>query len=394
MKYTVDPIVIIAANRTPIGAFLGQLKNLSAADLSALLLKKMLAKFSKDIQIDEAFIGNVLQAGQGQAPARQAILKAQLNNNIPCTTINKMCGSGMQALIQAYDSLHVNDNHIIIAGGQESMSNAPHLLPNMRQGTRFGHQKIYDHMFKDGLEDAYDGSLMGIFAEQTASDYNFSREDQDNFALSSLDKANEAIKNNLFVNEIENVEFNFKNKEFSVICDEIPLHINKDKIPHLKSAFIDNGTVTAANSSSLADGAAALIMTKLSIAEKLNIQPLAKVLGYAKHATLPNLFPIAPAMAIKKLLSKLNLSTEKIDLWEINEAFAVVTMAAIQDLSLAPSCVNVHGGACCLGHPIGASGARIIVTLLHALRQRQLSLGIASLCIGGGESLAVAIEIL
>lgn len=383
-----DPIVILASQRTAIGQFQGQFSTYSAPQLAAEVIKKLIAQTRLSVdQIDEVILGCVLSAGIGQAPARQAALFGGLSNHTGCTTINKMCGSGLKAIMLAHDLLVAGTNKIMIAGGMESMTNAPYLLNKARSGLRMGHSALLDHMFLDGLEDAYEKStLMGVFAERCAKNYDFSRAQQDNFALESLSRAQNAIKNNLFQDEITSVN--------NIALDELPLNAKPDKIPLLKPAFDKNGTVTAANSSGISDGASAQLMVRLSEAKKLGIQPIAKILGHSTYSTLPADFTIAPIGAIKLLLETLKLPIDQIDLFEINEAFAVVTLAAIQSLALNPQKVNIHGGACAMGHPIGASGSRILTTLLHAMKQNHLKTGVASLCIGGGEAVAIAIEMI
>ena len=392
-----DPIVVISYTRTPMGKFLGELSTLAAHELGSVVIKDLITKSNLNLnntEIDEVIMGCVLQAGQGQAPARQAALNAGLNYHTGCTTINKMCGSGMKAVMQVCDSLKAGSSDIAIAGGMESMSCAPYLLDKARSGLRLGHVELKDHMFIDGLEDAYDkGKAMGCFAETTAENYNFSREEQDEFAINSVKKSQKAQKENKYKNEITPIKIKIKNKEIIIDSDEGPKNALIDKIPNLRPAFKKNGTVTAANSSSISDGAAGLLLTRQSVADKLNLKPIAKILGYAQYADKPELFTIAPGFAIKKLLHKFDLKISDIDLFEINEAFAVVTMAAIKDLNLPYDKVNINGGACVLGHPIGASGARIMVTLLNALKENNLKTGIAALCIGGGEATAMALEI-
>ena len=388
-----DPVVIVGAARTAMGAFQGDFKNLAAPELGACAIKAAVARagLTPDA-IDEVIMGNVLSAGQGQAPARQAALGAGLPQAVGCTTINKMCGSGMKAAMLAPDLLLAGTNDIMIAGGMESMTNAPYLLPKARGGFRLGHGEVKDHMFLDGLEDAYDrGRLMGTFAEDTAAKFQFSREAQDGFAIASLKRAQEAIGNGSFSAEIAPLTIAGK-KETTVAIDEQPGKANLDRIPQLKPAFRRDGTVTAANSSSISDGAAALVLMRLSQAEKRRLKPLAKIVAHTTHAHEPNWFTTAPVGALKKLFAKTGWQPKDVDLFEINEAFAVVTMAAMRELDLPHDKVNVHGGACALGHPIGASGARILVTLLAALEKYGLKRGAAALCIGGGEATAMAIE--
>ncbi len=391
---TQDPIVIVGAARTPMGGFQGDLTALSAPQLGAAAINAALERAGTAAeQIQEVLMGCVLPAGLGQAPARQASLGAGIPEQAGCTTINKMCGSGMKATMLAHDLITAGNNDIIVAGGMESMTNAPYLLPKARGGYRMGHGQIADHMFLDGLEDAYDkGRLMGTYAEDCAEKYNFSREAQDEFAITSLTRAKRAIDDGTFDGEVVPVMISTRKGEHTVPHDEQPHKANIEKIPQLKPAFRNNGTVTPANSSSISDGAAALVLTRLSQAEKHGWQPLARILGHTTHAQAPGWFTTAPVFAVKQLFKKLGWSQSDADLYEINEAFAVVTMAAMHDLDLPHDKVNVHGGACALGHPIGASGARILVTLLYALEKYDLTRGIASLCIGGGEATAMAIE--
>lgn len=390
-----DPIVIVSTKRTPIGDFLGAFTSLTAAELgSAVIAETLKAVDFPNSQIDEVIMGCVLAAGQGQAPARQATRKAGLPDHTPCTTINKMCGSGMKAMMFAHDLILSGQSNIMIAGGMESMSNAPYLLARARTGYRMGHQTAQDHMFLDGLEDAYDkGKLMGVFAEETAERFNLSREAQDEFALASLDRAQKAIKNKLFSSEITPLQIT-QNKETILISDDqLPLKARPDKIPTLKPAFQKDGTVTAANSSAISDGAAVHLMMRRSEADRRGLKPLATIKAHATHAQKPSEFTIAPIGAIDKVLAKSKWQKNDVDLFEINEAFAVVTLAALKQLELPHDIVNVYGGACALGHPIGASGARIVTTLIHALRQKGLRRGVAALCIGGGEATALAIEV-
>ncbi len=389
-----DPIVIVSAVRTPMGGLQGVLKGFAAPELGANAIRAAVERASlRPEQIDEVIMGCVLPAGQGQAPARQASLGAGLPLAVGCTTINKMCGSGMKAAMLAHDLLVAGTNDVMVAGGMESMSNAPYLLPKARTGYRMGHQQVLDHMFYDGLEDAYDrGRLMGTFAEDCAEKYAFTRKEQDAFAINSLQRAQEANNNGSFAWETIPIAIKAGKEEQFVERDEQPFRANFEKIPLLKPAFRENGTVTAANSSSISDGAAALVMMRRSSAEQLGAKPLATVIGHATHAQEPGLFTTAPVGAIRKLFDKTGWSTGMVDLFEVNEAFAVVTMAAMKEHAIAHDKVNVHGGACALGHPIGASGARIIVTLLGALRTRGARRGVASLCIGGGEATAMAIE--
>ena len=389
-----DPVVIVGSARTPMGGFMGDFKNVTAAELGAAAIKAAVERAGiapGDVQ--EVIMGNVLSAGQGQAPARQAAIGAGLPLGAGCTTINKMCGSGMKAAMLANDLLLAGTNTVMVAGGMESMTNAPYLLPKARGGLRLGHGEVKDHMFLDGLEDAYDrGRLMGTFAEDTAAKYQFSREAQDGYAITSLKRAQDAINNGWFENEIAPVKISSGKSETTIGKDEQPLKANLDKIPQLRPAFRKDGTVTAANSSSISDGAAALVLMRLSEAEKRGLKPLASIVAHATHAHEPNWFTTAPVGAMQKLFAKTGWHKNHVDLFEINEAFAVVTMAAMHDLGLPHAKVNVHGGACALGHPIGASGARIVVTLIAALEKYGLKRGVASLCIGGGEATALAIE--
>ena len=389
-----DPIVITGAARTPIGGFQGSLAPISAPELGSAAISAALERSAVTPEsIEEVLMGCVLPAGLRQAPARQAALGAGLPMGIPCTTINKMCGSGMKAAMLAHDHILAGSGRIVIAGGLESMSNAPYLLPKARGGYRLGNGELLDHMFVDGLEDAYEpGKLMGNFAEDCAGRYSFSRKDQDDFAIESLTRATEAIENGAFRDEIIAVSVNTRKETMTVDTDEQPLAANIEKIPYLKPAFQKDGTVTPANSSSISDGAAALVMMKLSDAEKGGHVPLAQVRGHASFAQEPGWFTTAPVFAIRKLLDSLQWDVSMVDLFEVNEAFAVVAMAAMKDLGIPHEKLNVHGGACALGHPVGASGARIIVTLLHALERYDLQRGVASLCIGGGEATAMAFE--
>ena len=391
-----ENIVITGMARTPMGAFQGTLKDASCAELGAASIRAALerSRVGAD-EVSETIMGCVLPAGQGQAPARQAALGAEMPLSVCCTTVNKMCGSGMKSAMLAHDLLLGGEERILVAGGMESMTNAPYLLPRARSGMRLGHGEVVDHMFLDGLEDAYDrGKLMGTFAEATAGRYGFSREAQDEFAIRSLTRAKKAIEEGIFKEEIVPVTIKGRKGDTVVETDETPLKANLEKIPTLKPAFAKDGTVTPANSSSISDGAAALVMMRESTAEKRGIRPIARILGHTEHAHEPAWFTTAPVTAIKKLLEKLEWNARDVDRYEINEAFAVVTMAAISELELDPEKVNVHGGACALGHPIGASGARIIVTLLAALKHHGQRRGLASLCIGGGEATALAVELI
>jgi acetyl-CoA C-acetyltransferase len=389
-----DPVVIVGLARTPTGGFQGELKGFTAPELGAAAIRAAVERAKiKPEDVQEVIMGCVLPAGQGQAPARQASLGAGLPLATSCTTINKMCGSGMKAAMFTHDLLLAGNGDVIVAGGMESMSNAPYLLPKARAGLRMGHGQVLDHMFYDGLEDAYEkGRLMGTFADDTASKYQFSRQAQDEFAVQSLKRAQAASKQGLFVWEIAPLAIKAGKEEKFVEMDEQPFKANLEKIPTLKPAFRKDGTVTAANSSSIADGAAALVMMRRSTAEARGLTPLATVIAHATHSQEPAWFTTAPVGAMQKLFDKTGWSASAVDLYEINEAFAVVTMAAMKEHGLPHDKVNVHGGACALGHPIGASGARIVATLIGALRKYGLKRGVASLCIGGGEATAMALE--
>lgn len=396
---TIDPVVIVSAARTPMGGFQGALSALTAPELGAQVLAATVARAGIAIdQIDEVLLGCVLTAGLGQAPARQAALHAGLSLNTPCSTVSKVCGSGMKAVMLAHDMLLSDSVQVILAGGMESMSNAPYLLPKARSGQRLGHGQMIDHMFKDGLEDHYsaatNGRLMGTFAEECARHYGFSREAQDEYACTSTLRAQAAQREGHFEWEVAPVTVRSRQASTVVAHDEQPLKANLDKIASLPPAFAKDGTVTAANASSISDGAAALLLMRASTAARLGHQPLAVIHAHATHAQEPAWFTTAPVGAIHKVLDKTGWRATDVELWEVNEAFAVVTMAAMQELHLPHERVNVNGGACALGHPIGASGARILVTLLGALRQRGLRRGVASLCIGGGEATAMAIEVI
>jgi acetyl-CoA C-acetyltransferase len=390
-----DPIVIVSAARTPMGGFQGDFASLTCAQLGSVAIKAAVERAGlKPEQVDEVIMGCVLPAGQGQAPARQASLGAGLPLAAGCTTVNKMCGSGMRAAMYAHDMLLAGSVEVMVAGGMESMTNAPYLLPKARGGFRLGHGEVKDHMFLDGLEDAYDkGRLMGTFAEDCAGSYKFTREAQDAFAIASTTRSKQANTDGSFAWEIAPVTVSGRKGDVVIDKDEQPFKAQLEKIPGLKPAFRKDGTVTAANSSSISDGAAALVMMRASTATKLGLRPVATVVGHSTFAQEPGLFTTAPVGAMKKLLAKNGWTTDSVDLWEINEAFAVVTMAAMHDLKLPHEKVNVHGGACALGHPIGASGARVIVTLIGALRTHGKKRGVASLCIGGGEATAVGIEL-
>ncbi|NWL45049.1 acetyl-CoA C-acetyltransferase [Pseudomonas hunanensis] len=390
----IDPVVIVSFARTPMGGFLGDFKDVAAVQLGAATTRAVMecAGLRGDV-VDEVFMGCVLQAGQGQAPARQAAISAGLSQEVVCSTVNKMCGSGMKSVMLAHDVLAAGSADIVVAGGMESMSNAPYLLDRARSGHRMGHGKILDHMFLDGLEDAYEkGSLMGTFAEDCAQAYGFTREQQDVFAIASLTRAQTAIADGRFLDEIVSVQARSGRDVVNIVRDEQPPKARPEKIPFLKPAFREGGTVTAANSSSISDGAASLLLMRLSEAERRGLTPLARVAGHESFAHAPNLFTTAPVGSIQRLLARTGWSIGDVDLVEINEAFAVVPMVAMRELDIPHHKLNVHGGACALGHPIGASGARILVTLLSALQQYDLKRGVASVCIGGGEATAVAIE--
>jgi acetyl-CoA C-acetyltransferase len=391
-----DPIVILGSARTPMGGFQGDLKSVSAPELGAAAIRAAVERsgIAAD-QVQEVLMGCVLPAGLGQAPARQAALGAGLGKATASTTLNKMCGSGMQAAIMAHDALRAGSVDVVVAGGMESMSNAPYLLEKARSGYRMGHGQVLDHMFLDGLEDAYDkGRLMGTFAEDCAQSHGFTREEQDAYALTSLQRARDAITSGRFASEIVPLEVTQGREQRSIRDDEQPPKAMPEKIPSLKPAFREGGTVTAANSSSISDGAAALVLTRRSQAEQLGLKPQVVIHGHAVFADAPNLFPTAPIGAIHKLLERTGWRLDEVDLFEINEAFAVVSMVTMRELGLDHAKVNVNGGACALGHPIGASGARILVTLIAALRDRGLRKGVAAICIGGGEATAMAIELL
>lgn len=390
-----NDIVIVAAKRTPMGAMLGNLTAFSAPDLGAMAHVSALKQAGlPPSEINEVISGCVLQAGIGQAPARQAALKAGIPNSTGATTINKMCGSGMKAVMLAHDLIKADPSLVVLASGMESMTNAPYLLPKARAGYRLGHGEIKDHMFLDGLEDAYaKGQLMGCFAEATASHYKFSREEQDAYAINSMTKAIKAIKDGSFTAEIAAITVPTKKGDITIDTDEGPDEAKLAKISQLRPAFKTDGTVTAANSSSISDGAASLIVMSALSAQKRGLTPLARIVAHASHAHEPEWFTTAPVDAIKKVMTKANWKQSDVDLYEINEAFAVVAMAAIKELELNPEQVNIHGGACALGHPIGASGARILVTLINALKQQGKKRGVAALCIGGGEATAMAIEL-
>jgi len=390
-----DPIVILSYARTPMGSFQGALSSVPATELGATAVKAAIERAGiSGEQVDKVFMGNVLSAGLGQAPARQAALGAGLPKSAEAVTINKVCGSGMQAAIFAHDMLNSGSADVIVAGGMESMSNAPYLSKKYRSGARIGHDTMYDHMMLDGLEDAYDkGRAMGTFAEDAAREYQFTREQQDEYAIESLRRANEAITNGKFNKEVVPVTVVTRKGEVTVDVDEQPGKGNPEKIPQLKAAFAKDGTITAATSSSISDGAAALVLTRESVAQKLGKAPIARVVAHAAHAQAPEKFTSAPVPAIQKVLDKAGWSVADVDLFEVNEAFACVAMIAMRDIGIPRDKINVNGGATALGHPIGASGARITTTLIAALQDRGLKRGVASLCIGGGEATAIAVEL-
>jgi acetyl-CoA C-acetyltransferase len=390
-----DPVVILAARRTPVGAFQGAFATVTAPQLGSVAIKAALADAGTAAsQVDEVIMGCVLAAGIGQAPARQAALGAGLASSVPATTVNKMCGSAMRAVMLGADQILAGSAKVVVAGGIESMSNAPYLLPKARTGYRMGHQEVLDHMFYDGLQSPWDGQLMGCFAEATSAKYDFTRKAQDDFAAESVRRALAAVASGAFSAEISPVTTKTRKGEVVVDKDETPFTLDIAKIPTLKPAFKKDGTVTAASSSGISDGAAALVLARESFASSKGIKPLARILGHASFAREPEWFTLAPVGAIQKLLTQLNWQAKDVDLYEINEAFAAVTMVAMKDLGLDHEKVNVNGGACALGHPIGATGARLMTTLIYALRARGKKRGIASLCIGGGEATAIAIELL
>ena len=390
-----DPVVILSYARTPMGSMQGALADVAATDLGATVVKAAVERAGvKGDEIDRIYMGCVLPAGLGQAPARQAAIKAGLPTSVQATTVNKVCGSGMQTVIMAEEALKAGNADLIVAGGMESMTNAPYLLQKHRSGARIGHDTAYDHMFLDGLEDAYDkGRAMGTFAQDTANEYQLTREEQDNFSIESLSRAKSAIDSGAFAEEIAPVTITSRGGETIVDTDEQPGRGRPDKIPTLKPAFAKDGTITAATSSSISDGAAALVLTRQSDADAKGLKPMARIVASAAHAREPSEFTIAPAGAIEKVLKKAGWSVDDVDLWEVNEAFACVAMFAMRDLGIPHDKINVHGGATALGHPIGASGARLIVTLIGALKAKGKKRGVASLCIGGGEATAVAVEL-
>ncbi|MEC8924499.1 MAG: acetyl-CoA C-acyltransferase [Pseudomonadota bacterium] len=390
-----DSVVIVAANRTAMGGFQGSLSEVSAPNLGAAAIKAALGNSGlKETDVSEVIMGNVLPAGLGQAPARQAMLYAGLPQSTGATTINKVCGSGLKAAMFATDLIRAGSADVVVAGGMESMSRAPYLLDKGRNGYRMGHGQLFDHMMLDGLEDAYEGKAMGCYAQDTADKYGLDRDAMDNFAINSLEKAQAAIEKGYFKGEITPLTYSTRKGDVTVDTDEQPGKARLDKIPQLRPAFKKDGTITAANSSSISDGAAALVLMRESEAVKRGLKPLARVKGHATHSQAPAEFTVAPIGAMDALLSQVGWNKEDVDLWEINEAFAMVTMLAINEMKLDANRVNVHGGACALGHPIGASGARLLVTLLHALKQRGEKRGITSVCIGGGEAVALAVEMM
>ena len=389
-----NPIAILSAMRTPMGGLMGSLSSLSASDLGGVAISSAISKSGLNVSdIDEVLMGSVLTAGQGQAPARQAALAAGLPVSTPCTTVNKVCGSAMKSIMLGGNALRSGQASVVVAGGMESMSGAPYLLPQARQGYRFGHAQMLDHMQYDGLQDAYQGVAMGNFAETCASKYQFSREMQDAFAIESLNRAKQAIERGYFANEVAPVTVSNRRGDVVVDTDEQPGNAKPEKIPQLRPAFQKDGSVTAANASSISDGAAALTLMMSDEAEARGLKPIALIHGYDEWAQEPEWFTTAPVTAVQNTLKRVGWSIDEVDLWEINEAFAVVAMAAMHELSIPHSKLNVHGGACALGHPIGASGARILVTLIHAMQRRGDKKGMASLCIGGGEATAMAIEL-
>ncbi|CAM3611532.1 acetyl-CoA C-acyltransferase [Bordetella sputigena] len=391
-----DPIVIVSVARTPMGGMLGSLSSLAAHELGSVVIKAAVERAGlKPEQVDEVLMGNVLQAGQGQAPARQAALGAGLPQGVACTTVHKVCGSGLKAAMLGHDLLAAGSAQVVVAGGQESMSNAPYLLMKGRQGYRYGHSTVYDHMALDGLEDAYQrGTAMGVFAEDCAKRFEFTREEQDAFSTESLRRARTATEDGSFKWEIAPVTVAGRKGDTIIDIDEAPTKAMPEKIPTLKPAFKKDGTVTAAASASISDGAAAMVLMRQSTAEKLGVKPLARIVGHAQHSQEPQWFTTAPIGALKNLFQKTGWRAEDVDLYEVNEAFAVVTMGVMKDLNIPHSKVNVHGGATALGHPIGASGARLMATLIGALRKNDRKRGVATLCIGGGEAVAMAIEML
>jgi len=395
MSQNHDSIVIVAATRTPMGALMGALSEVPSPQLGATAIKAAIERSGLNARdVDQVIMGCVLLGGLGQAPARQAALGAELPLSAGCVTINKMCGSGMKAVMDAHDQIKAGTSTVMVAGGMENMSLSPYLLPKGRGGMRMGHSQVLDSMFYDGLEDAYEGGLMGSFAQATADSFAVGRNEMDDFAIESLRRARQAISEGWFENEIAPVSVKNRKGETLIAIDEQPGKANPDNIPQLRPAFKKDGTITAANSSSISDGAAALVLMSESDAKRRGLTPLARITGHMTHAQRPADFSIAPILAVQKLLDKVNWASDEVDLYEINEAFAIVTMLAMKKLELDPAKVNVHGGACALGHPIGCSGARVLVTLIHALKRLGKQRGVASLCIGGGEATAVAIEMI
>jgi acetyl-CoA C-acetyltransferase len=389
-----DAVVIVAAKRTPIGAFQGVFSDATATELGAAAVAAAVGESGVDAaDVDQVFMGCVLPAGLGQAPARQAALGGGIPTSVPCTTVNKMCGSGMQTVVLGHDLIMANNADVIVAGGLESMTNAPYMMPKARRGFRMGHQEVLDHMFFDGLQDIYDGHMMGHYAEETSQKYGFTREEQDAYAIESVTRARRAVADGSFEAEITPVTVRSRRKETVVSEDEGPGNANIEKIPELRAAFAKEGTVTAASSSSISDGAAALVIMRASEAEKRGLEPLARIVGHSVFAQEPAWFTTAPVFALQALHERLGWSPDDVDLYEINEAFACVTMAAMKDVGIDHAKVNVNGGACALGHPIGATGASITITLLHAMRVRNHKRGVATQCIGGGEAVAIGIEI-
>lgn len=385
-----DPIVIVSAARTPLGAFNGKFKSTSSMELGATVIKKVVEDF--DVKVDSVYMGCVLPAGLGQSPARQAALCAGLDKAVNCVNINKICGSGMASIMFGKNAILAGENEVVIAGGMENMTKAPYLLEKARSGYRYGDGQIVDHMVRDGLLDAYGKCVMGAYAEETAEEYGFTRDQQDEYALNSFLKARNAIEDGYFKNEIAPVNVRDKRGDILVKTDEVPFSVDLDKMPKLKPAFKIGGTITAASASSISDGAAAMMLMKESMARKLNLEPIARIVAHGSHSQEPNRFTTAPVGAIKKALEKSHWTINDVDIFEINEAFAVVAMAAIKDCSIDPMKVNVFGGACALGHPLGASGARIVVTLLNAMRVKNAKKGLATLCVGGGEGVAMTFE--
>lgn len=385
-----DPIVIVSAARTPLGAFNGKFKSTSSMELGATVIKKVVEDF--DVKVDSVYMGCVLPAGLGQSPARQAALCAGLDKAVNCVNINKICGSGMASIMFGKNAILAGENEVVIAGGMENMTKAPYLLEKARSGYRYGDGQIVDHMVRDGLLDAYGKCVMGVYAEETAEEYGFTRDQQDEYALNSFLKARNAIEDGYFKNEIAPVNVRDKRGDILVKTDEVPFSVDLDKMPKLKPAFKIGGTITAASASSISDGAAAMMLMKESMARKLNLEPIARIVAHGSHSQEPNRFTTAPVGAIKKALEKSHWTINDVDIFEINEAFAVVAMAAIKDCSIDPMKVNVFGGACALGHPLGASGARIVVTLLNAMRVKNAKKGLATLCVGGGEGVAMTFE--